>query len=57
MMPVRKEFMNSVMNLEKAMANTLNAVVKTGHLDYIERITKRMIQKELVLESLFNKIN
>ncbi|WP_331638822.1 hypothetical protein [Cerasibacillus sp.] len=56
-MPVRKEFMNSVMNLEKAMANTLNAVVKTGHLDYIERITKRMIQKELVLESLFNKIN
>lgn len=48
-MTVRKEFMNSVISLEKVMAITLNAVVKMGQLNHIKRLTKRMTQKELAL--------
>lgn len=48
-MTVRKEFMNSVISLEKVMAITLNAVVKMGQLNHIKRLTKRMTQKGLAL--------
>ncbi len=56
-MAKQNEFSDSVTRFEHALARALNSVTQTGSIEHIERVTELLIQKEMILHSLFRKIN
>ncbi|HEY4552679.1 MAG TPA: hypothetical protein VIG80_05760 [Bacillaceae bacterium] len=53
----REGFLESLINMERALGNTLRAAAQTGTPRQIEHITGLLIKKEIILASLLEKVN